>query len=73
MKLEVCDGCGKPLDADNPIAAKLYFVALNGKKRRDIRNHYTSSMDIGTCCFVKASKLGKWQKRKPRPRAKVKA
>lgn len=63
-----CDCCGLVLtaaDGDNPLAARLLLVPPDTKRWP---GDYQSRLDVGKCCLVKVSSLGKWQKRKKRAR-----
>lgn len=66
----VCDICGKRIDEENPLTAKLFATLVKpGATSREWRNKYNAHMDVGRCCALKVNNLGKWQRRKARKKA----
>lgn len=62
-----CDSCGQPI---TEVKAKLFLVPM---KPEATASDYSARMDIGECCIVKVNGIGKWQRRKKRPRNSVAA
>lgn len=64
-----CDSCKKEISEDNPLVFQMWMAPIaNGRPGKRTHSEYTMRMDIGKCCLVKMSNVGKWQKRKKQGR-----